>query len=331
MISNFEIAAIVVLSVIIIFCVGYLIAGNIKKKKKKAKEETETPANPEKIKEYEGLLKQLCRNSVNLEISGKTAYIRGATRFGGVPDVPENFEWPYFTTDGMDDKEVKPRPLAFLAQFNLAEIALYDNENLLPKTGILSFFYETDSMRWGYQEQDRGCAKVFWFEDVTALSAATCPSDLTDEKRFPALNIKLKNQKSYPDGEDFYVAHELDYRTTIDDFLAAEKALGVEIPENCSKLLGWANHIQGNMTCDCELIDKGYDTTAVWNGGMPKDQLRKIELDSLDWILLFQLDTVEHDGFELMFGDEGRIYFYIKKEHLLKKRFDKVWLVLQCG
>ena len=55
-----------------------------------------------------------------------------------------------------------------------------------------------------------------------------------------------------------------------------------------------------------------------------------IEAYADDWTLLFQLDTVEQEGFSLMFGDGGRIYFYIRKEDLRAKRFDRIWLVLQC-
>ena len=41
--------------------------------------------------------------------------------------------------------------------------------------------------------------------------------------------------------------------------------------------------------------------------------------------------TVTGDGFELMFGDCGRVYFCIRKEDLAARRFDRVWLILQCG
>ena len=38
--------------------------------------------------------------------------------------------------------------------------------------GLLSFFYETDTQCWGYDPKDQGCARVYWFEDLSALSAA---------------------------------------------------------------------------------------------------------------------------------------------------------------
>lgn len=33
----------------------------------------------------------------------------------------------------------------------------------------------------------------------------------------------------------------------------------------------------------------------------------------------------------MMWGDVGRLYYWIRREDLAQRRFDKVWLVLQCG
>ena len=52
---------------------------------------------------------------------------------------------------------------------------------------------------------------------------------------------------------------------------------------------------------------------------------------SKQWMLLFQMGTVESDDYELMFGDCGHIYFWIKKSDLAAKNFDNVWLILQCS
>ena len=59
--------------------------------------------------------------------------------------------------------------------------------------------------------------------------------------------------------------------------------------------------------------------------------MQEAEQSSLkDWLLLFQLDTVTKDDFELMFGDCGRIYYYIRKEDLEARNFYNVWLIMQC-
>ncbi len=43
----------------------------------------------------------------------------GASKFGGAPDVPAGFEWPKWNE----------KPLGFLAQINLEEVAPFDLEN----------------------------------------------------------------------------------------------------------------------------------------------------------------------------------------------------------
>lgn len=76
----------------------------------------------------------------------------GASKFGGAPDVPDGFEWPMWNE----------KPLGFLAQINLGEVAGFDVEELLPKSGLLSFFYDFDSMPWGFIK-DRGAWHVIHF------------------------------------------------------------------------------------------------------------------------------------------------------------------------
>jgi uncharacterized protein YwqG len=48
-----------------------------------------------------------------------------------------------------------------------------------------------------------------------------------------------------------------------------------------------------------------------------------------EWRLLLQVDT--DDDAKMMWGDAGRIYFWIRDEDLRARRFDKTWLVFQCG
>ena len=114
----------------------------------------------------------------------------GASRFGGQPDVPAGFTWPVFETAVPEDETVKPPPLAFLAQFDCASLAPLDREGLLPKTGLLSFFYELGSQRWGYDPKDAGCARVYWF-DGAPLAPAGFPADLPEDFRLPELAAEL--------------------------------------------------------------------------------------------------------------------------------------------
>ncbi len=145
--------------------------------------------------------------------------------------------------------------------------------------------------------------------------------------KFPMLRIEMTQEPSYPGWEDFTER----YPDTDDEaFEEALEELGVEEPEERSKLLGWPDVIQNSMAAECELVAQDHYLGDGWQD-VPEDVRQQAEATALDrWRLLFQLDTVEHEDFCLMFGDAGRIYFYIPKEDLQARRFDRAWLILQC-
>lgn len=61
----------------------------------------------------------------------------GSSYFGGLPRLPEGFDWPYL------DAEV---PLHFLAQIDFSELP---GNDLLPDRGVLFFFAWTMTSRTG--------------------------------------------------------------------------------------------------------------------------------------------------------------------------------------
>jgi uncharacterized protein YwqG len=69
------------------------------------------------------------------------------SKFGGQPYVEAgNFKWP----------ESGGKPMAFLAQLDLAEIAKVYKYDWLSDKGILLFFYDVLEMPWGFDPKDRG-------------------------------------------------------------------------------------------------------------------------------------------------------------------------------
>ena len=171
---------------------------------------------------------------------------------------------------------------------------------------------------------------MFWF-DGEPLAPAEFPQDLEEDFRLPELAAELSSGTDAPDFQDACPA--LGYDWTTNDYRAFDQArreLELPYPDNLSKLLGWPDIIQNNMTLECELVSRGHYLGGRWES-VPLEERDALRTPSVqNWRLLFQLDTVASGDFELMFGDCGRIYFYIRNEDLLARRFDRAWLVLQC-
>ena len=229
-------------------------------------------------------LEALVKNSISLKIAGKEEYKLGATRFGGKPDVPSDFVWPRFEGESYDHV-VKNRPLSFLAQFNCEDLAQYDAEHLLPDHGLLSFFYELDTQCWGYDPKDKGCARVYWFEDISALSAAEFPQDMEEDFQMPMIKIKLALQKSYPSWADFsdIYSEEYDYEAFYDIY----GELYGEDSDEYSQVLGWPHVIQNSMYAECDVVTQGYYLGNGWIN-IPQDVRGRAEKSARDrWLLLF--------------------------------------------
>lgn len=278
-------------------------------------------------------LKKLIRNEIRISCDEPKAPLPVcASRIGGNPAVPKDFVWPEYTGEGYDGI-TECRPLSFMAQINLKDVAEYDTEGLLPKTGVLSFFYELVTQTWGFDPEDKGSSKVYYFPDENALEPMPHPENIEEEVVISEQEIKFEKQISLPSPEDFrsgFCSGEFDY----DEYEECCEELGYKMDEwgDVTKLLGYPDVIQNSMERECETVTRGY------RQGSPEDsksisdsEKADIKEKASEWILLFQMGTIETDEKEIMFGDCGHIYFWIKKSDLAQRNFENVWLILQCG
>ena len=259
---------------------------------------------------------------ISTELNNNSEIIN-KSKIGGKPYLPKDFVWPYY----------QELPLSFLAQINLEEVNSFDKDKLLPSTGMLYFFYELETEEWGYELKNKGCAKVFYYEDTSNFELIDFPKDMKDYCQVPEFKVTFKANISYPSYEDFDIIHNggKEVADNYEDFQDAYFDIynkHMESFDSYTKLLGHPEVIQNPMEEECEAVTRGFDM-----GGMesyPKQYQKEIRSASKDWILLFQMDTVETSNYELMFGDSGHIYFWIKKEDLANKNFENIWLILQC-
>ena len=257
--------------------------------------------------------------------------ILNKSKIGGKPYLPKDFIWPYY----------QELPLSFLAQINLKEVNSLDKDKLLPSKGMLYFFYELETEEWGYELKNKGCAKVFYYEDTSNFELIDFPKDMKDYCQVPEFKVTFKANISYPSYEDFDILNEDEkilekYRMSenLKDFennLFYEYSNfyneHIESLESYTKLLGYPDVIQNSMEEECAAVTRGFNMGGI---GYPKKYKEEIKKASKDWILLFQMDTLETSDYELMFGDSGHIYFWIKKEDLANRNFENIWLILQC-
>ena len=270
------------------------------------------------------ILDSLKKNEITISTEfNNNSEIVNKSKIGGKPYLPKDFIWPYY--QGL--------PLSFLAQINLEEVSSLDKDKLFPDKGILYFFYELETQEWGYELKNKGCAKVFYYEDTSNFELIDFPKDMKDYCQIPEFKVTFKANISYPSYEDFDIIHNggKEVADNYEDFQDAYFDIynkHMESFDSYTKLLGHPEVIQNPMEEECEAVTRGFDM-----GGMesyPKQYQKEIRSASKDWILLFQMDTVETSNYELMFGDSGHIYFWIKKEDLANKNFENIWLILQC-
>jgi hypothetical protein len=93
----------------------------------------------------------------------------GTSRLGGLPDLPHGVVWPTYK-DG--------RPLDFVAQMKLDEVARHDANHSLPSKGWLSFFVlgMYDDNRKKEPDYLSVCQVLFFEGDAKALEPRALPS-----------------------------------------------------------------------------------------------------------------------------------------------------------
>ena len=272
-------------------------------------------------------VKKLSKNTIEIEVEDDPVRRPDQSKIGGRPYAPKGFVWPTF-----HDKEADiTRPLSFFCQINLKEAARYDRDRLLPDKGMLAFFYDCEAFRWGFDPEDAGAAQVFYFENLSDCVTQEIPAELNADYVIPECSLEFEAEHSYP------MFEELEYHSGIDvDWEAYDdllEKLGVETDEEPEghKLLGYADIIQNEMLSECERVTRGiYTGNPNYRDELTDEDEADILCKAKDWILLLQLGTIEVDNFEWMFGDCGFLYFYIRKQDLAAKRFDRTWFSVQC-
>jgi uncharacterized protein YwqG len=263
-------------------------------------------------------LEPACLPCVNLVPSDEEfppGYKPGRSKLGGLPALPHPALWPQY----------KGKPLAFVAQVSLDELPRDAVPSPLPDRGLLLVFYDAEQSVAGFEPGDRGGWRVLYVDTLPAeLPAIAFPADLPEEARYKEVSMIPKPAVSMPDPDKTAMRLPLTdaQREEASDIYSQFIEHGVK-----HQILGHASPIQDDeMQLHCQLASHGIDCS---DGKASKDPLvDAMKPGAANWILLLQVDS--DDKANMMWGDSGRLYFWITRDDLKNRRFDNVWMVMQC-
>lgn len=244
----------------------------------------------------------------------------GISRFGGVPDLPDDRDWPIWRPGGSGPS----RPLMFFAQIALSEVAPL-TDLPLPDAGVLSFFSDFDgSGGVGLYADDRDGSRVLHLpggltpratpESLPVLAAAVLQPIVATTIPEPD-DIDLDD-----DGYDAYDAAEQALRARVAGAVPPGWTLG-----GLHQLGGHPRSIQNWVGEEAVQAARGVYRRS---GGFDHVRWEAVRHEVADWRLLLQLDSDE--ALEVLWGDAGSLYWVAPLDRVSARDWDEVRFVFQC-
>lgn len=253
----------------------------------------------------------------------------GSSRLGGWRDLPVGMEWP--TWQG--------RPMAFLVQIDLADIAEVEPAARLPAHGLLLFFVGCDeeSYQRGDDPRERLLVnvmigtepdhepgwRVLYFPQGTHLQRRTYTASPLPELYEPHAVRLAKGGLPLPDEQTAIYPHlplDAAQRDDYNDLISQ-----LQPTEYGEQLMGYPSLIQSTPPeLMCELAATGRDPWTFPKLRSP--EWIKLSHTASAWTLLLQLTS--RGPFE--WGDAGHFYFYGDRLAMARGDFSKIWVNFEC-
>jgi uncharacterized protein YwqG len=228
------------------------------------------------------------------------------SRLGGAPELPPEFAWPSWSG----------RELDFVAQVDLAEVATADPGTILPRDGLMLFFYDLGERPSGLWPTHRDSCRVVVVDGDLAA----------DESRgaaLPATPLRISRELMLPGGWSFQTEEldlTLEERDSWDDLrdrLAVAQGIELEDASVPHRLLGYHEELGREVEVDCALASAGFDAEDV---EVYYAHRQECETEARRWRLLLQLTAEDSDRFE-------RLYIWVPGDELQAGTFDGAWAV----
>jgi len=260
------------------------------------------------LKKYEAQLLPHARLAFELHLDGESEGKLGESRWGGTPDVSQNWQWPF-----------KGKfPMQFFGQINLADL-ISDAENPFPSTGLLQFFADGSS----------NAAFIALLDANQSLQVAQVPEMEAEFDEMPAHRLKIVPRADLPQWATS------DYQELTRDFSDDEQEAYGKVanvtesgrpgPLFAGQLLG---HVAGIG------IDPREDASIAHELApeLRFDYAKRAEIDlsgARHWRNLAMFDSIR--ALDFFFGDAGYFGFLIPEDDLANLAFERIFAHMQSS
>ena len=263
--------------------------------------------------EIERLIRANSRSAIMLDVADTQT---GKSKLGGLPDLAPGLEWPSW----------KDLPLAFIAQIDLAALPRLPETDCFPAEGVLYFFFDQEQSTWGSNRSDLGSWQVIYAPNVSALAQASPPPGLAADYIYEEKHVAPRIVDSYPSLERL----GLDFSSIPDNAFEIIEEIRAQsfgdAPQH--QIGGFPSAVQGDdMEISSHMLSNGMDESDL--NYLDEGDQQAFLAGANDWLLLLQVDSDNDTG--MMWGDCGRLYFWICRHDLARGDFSKVWMQLQCS
>ena len=252
--------------------------------------------------------------SIKTEVAKEKIKI-GKSKFGGLPDLPKETEWP----------NLNGFPFAFIGQINLEKIQ-FDIENKLPKKGILYFFFSTNQTDYQFDSLNKIHKVLFFNENFNDLKTQDYPINYNELAKFKECKIEFSEHYSLPSYQNYQII-ENGFSDEDENLLFEANELICEITganqDVGHQVLGNANAVQGDVSY--WWANQNYNV----QNEVSEENKTEIQKNEKEIILLLQIDMLDENPEFHKYGASGGIYFGIKKQDLENGNFENTKFVIQ--
>ena len=245
--------------------------------------------------------------------------IIGNSKIGGLPDLPAEFKWPFH----------KETPMLFCAQYNLAELSLYDEADLLPDEGFFYVFLASSDS----PEEFRGMQIPFKFiySRNTKVNRTEYPAGINKDQIIKTAAIKYFELLTIPHWQNYKF---LEFEEKYNDFYSSivgpiesfmTEKLKYEL-DNFHQVLGHDRSIQSSVVYEFAAMELGL---YLAESSVYRARWNDILEHSKTYELLLQIDCEDENTDLSKIGDTGAFYFGLSKKDLVNHNFDNIQMSFQ--